>query len=40
MRAMRAVIRARSAQPVYGSPSGGPDLVENDYYRLLRQPRD
>jgi hypothetical protein len=32
--------RARKADVRYGSLPGGPEQVENDYYRFLNQPRD
>jgi hypothetical protein len=32
--------RLRQADVGYGPLPGGPDQVENDYYRFLNQPRD
>lgn len=39
-RAAGLLSRAREADPGYGPLPGAPDLVENDYYRFLNQPRD
>jgi len=40
MRAVRTAVRARNTEPTYGSLFSTPDLVENDYYRFIKQPRD
>jgi len=38
-RAARAIIAAAQADPATGAWKADPCLVENDYYRLVQQPR-
>jgi hypothetical protein len=38
-RAARAIVRAAQADPATGAWKADPRLVENDYYRLVHQPR-
>jgi len=38
-RAARAIVRAAQADPATGTWTADPRLVENDYYRLVHQPR-
>lgn len=38
-RAARAIVRAAQADPATGVWKADPRLVENDYYRLVHQPR-
>ena len=38
-RAARAIVRAAQADPATGTWKADPRLVENDYYRLVHQPR-
>jgi hypothetical protein len=38
-RAARAIVRAAQADPANGAWKADPGMVENDYYRLVHQPR-